>query len=172
MPEPGKCRPPAPKPKQGSSKLMLPIVVAAATLLGGVMGVVVVAPRVIASRMPATTSEADSGAAQPAHEPAGEQGPLFTIDNLIVNPAGSLGSRFLMISVAIETPNAKVEETLRKQEPRIRDMIIALLERQTMEMLSQVGARDSLKAQLADTIATVYGGGARLRLFLPQFVIQ
>lgn len=158
-------------PAKAPSKLLLPVVVAVATVLGGVVGVMVVAPMMIASRAQVAAGLDPQADSTGGHGPApAEKGPMFKIDNLIVNPAGSQGSRFLMVSVAVETPDAKTEEQLRRQEPRIRDLIIGLLEQQTMESLSRPGVRDELKAQLGDTISAI--AGMKLRAFLPQFVIQ
>jgi flagellar FliL protein len=155
------------------SKLLLPIVVAAATLAGGAVGVMVVAPMFIASRAAQASEGLDpegAGAADDGHGAPVGGGPMFKVDNLIVNPAGSQGSRFLMVSVAVETPDPKIEEHLRKQEPRIRDLIIGLLEQQTMEMLSRPGVREEIKLQLGDSISML--AGVKVRAFLPQFVIQ
>jgi len=137
------------------------------TVLGGVVGVLVVAPQIINRREAAAAGET------PAEDPAPERkGPVFRIDNLVVNPAGSQGTRFLMVSIAIETANQRIEEHLREREPQIRDVAISLLERQTMEALGQPGIRDRLKEQLADTFTALAKTRSRVRVFLPQFVIQ
>ncbi len=172
---------PTPQAKQAAkapNKLVLPLVIAVMTVVGALAGVLVVGPMVVESR--SAVSEGldpelgDSGAHATAGETAGggEKGPMFKIDNLIVNPAGSQGTRFLMVSVAVETPDAKMEALLRSREPQIRDVVIAMLERQTMEQLASAGIRDTLKHQLSDTISSLAGSRARLRVFLPQFVIQ
>jgi len=161
-------------PNKAPSKLLLPMVVALATVLGGVVGVLVVAPKLIASRAKAEAKQAQEASAEAGkkEEKAAEKGPLLKIDNLIVNPAGSQGSRFLMVSVAIETTSGQMDETLRRQEPEIRDILIALLEKQTMESLGRPGIRDSLKELIADTVTALARSPRRLAVFLPQFVIQ
>ena len=162
-------------PKKAPSKLLLPLVVALATVLGGVVGVVVVAPKLIASRAKAEAKkveEANAAGEEKKEGKAAEKGPLLKIDNLIVNPAGSQGSRFLMVSVAIETTSGQMDEALRRQEPEIRDILIALLEKQTMESLGRPGIRDSLKEAIADTVTALAKSPRRLAVFLPQFVIQ
>jgi flagellar protein FliL len=158
-------------PKKGASKLLLPIIVAVATLAGGVVGVTVVAPRLIAAR--ATSAEPADSAAEGEHGgEGGEPRPLLKMDNLIVNPAGAQGTRFLMVSVAVEAPTPKVGDELRAQELRIRDLIIGLLERQTMQDLSTPGIREDLKGQIADTIGALMGQAGKIRVLLPQFVVQ
>ena len=164
--------------KKTPPKMLLPLVVALMTVAGGVVGVLVIAPKLVAHR---ASVQAGLEAPEPGSTEAGEgeakglegkKGPMFKIDNLIVNPAGSQGSRFLMVSVAVETPDAKMEENLRRKEAQIRDVVISLLEKQTMDRLSMAGIRDSLKAQLGDTITAIAGTKTKLKVFLPQFVIQ
>lgn len=161
-------------PPAGPSRAILYGVVGAALLVGGALGAMVIAPSI---RPPDTIivqeapkpADHDSGEVSEKEAPGGE-GRLVRLDNLIVNPAGSQGTRFLMVSVAVEAPNAKVEEALRARDAQIRDVVIALLERKTMDALSQPGARDVLKKEMADTLGRL--SGARLRVYLPQFVIQ
>jgi flagellar FliL protein len=100
------------------------------------------------------------------------KGVLYRIDNVIVNPAGSRGSRFLMTSVAFELPDAEAEERLRAREVEVRDVVIATLESQTLEMLSRPGARDTLKLRLRDAVAPILGEAREVRVYLPQFVMQ
>ncbi len=155
------------------NKLILPLVVAIMTIAGGAVGVMVIAPMLAPAHQTAALDPAqhpDSATGKTAGRES--KGPMFRIDNLIVNPAGSQGSRFLMVSVAVETSSASHEEQLRRQEAQIRDVSISLLERETMESLSQVGIRDTLKNRLADTLSVITGSRPKLRVFLPQFVIQ
>ncbi|MGE0443260.1 MAG: flagellar basal body-associated protein FliL [Gemmatimonadales bacterium] len=167
----------AAEPKK-PNKLVLPLVVALMTIAGGVVGVMVVAPKMIAARTHVAEGlEAEGGSEEGGEHGGGEhgggeRGPTFKIDNLIVNPSGSQGSRFLMVSVAVETADGKMEELLRGREAQIRDVVIAMLERKTMDDLSVTGIRDSIKAELSDTITAIAGMKTKLRVFLPQFVIQ
>ncbi len=164
------------KPAKGPNKLMLPLIVALMTIAGGVVGVWVVGPKLSARANLQAGLEAAGKDEKPAEgkegEKGGEKGPVFKLDNLIVNPSGSQGARFLMVSVAVETVDGKQDEELRAKESQIRDLVISLLEKQTMESLSAPGIRDSLKAQLSDTITIIAGSKTKLHVFLPQFVIQ
>jgi flagellar FliL protein len=169
---------PAAKAPSPPNKLLLPFVIGVMTVAGGLAGVLVVGPRIVAARSTVAEGLEPAGPAEgkpedePPHEEGGEKGPTFKIDNLIVNPAGSQGSRFLMVSVAVETPDAKLDASLRSREAQIRDLLIAMFERQTMEQLAAPGIRDTLKSRLADTLTALVGAKTKLRVFLPQFVIQ
>jgi len=159
-------------PPQGGLALPLMIgVVVGALAIGGAVGGFLVGPRIISARSasaPTRSSEHPSGGKQDPHKkPA-----LFKLDNLIVNPAGSQGTRFLMATVAIELPNDNLEEQLRDNEIQVRDRVTSILENQTLEMLTRPGARDSLRLQLAVALKPMAPGAAWVRVYLPQLVIQ
>lgn len=103
----------------------------------------------------------------------GEKGSsVYRVDNLIVNPAGSQGQRFLMATVAFDFSDAKVNEEVRAREVEVRDRIITTFESQTMDDLTRPGARDSLRARLHAVMAPIAGEDAEFEVYLPQFVIQ
>jgi flagellar basal body-associated protein FliL len=76
-----------------------------------------------------------------------------------------------MVSVAVEVPAQALAERLREHQVRVRDVVVSVLERQTLESLTQPGARDRVKVDLADAIAP-FVEGKRPTVYLPQFVIQ
>ena len=174
---------PATTPAAAPNGLMLLIGVAAlGVVLGGTLGSLVLAPALIAARhpKPAVAKEsADEESSSDEDQDHGKKGKhdgekknsVYRIDNVIVNPAGSQGSRFLMASVAFEVRDPKVEARLRERDIQVRDVVTATRESQTLEMLSRPGARDSLRHQLANVVRPL-AGGARLQVYLPQLVIQ
>lgn len=99
-------------------------------------------------------------------------GSVYRVDNLIVNPAGSMGQRFLMATVAFDFSDPKLNEEVRAREVEVRDRIIATFESQTLEDLTRPGARDSLRAHLHAAILPIAGEDAEFEVYLPQFVIQ
>ena len=106
-----------------------------------------------------------------ATESGGEK-KLVQLSNIIVNPAGSQGSRFLMTSVAISVGSEEAQKALSDRQVELRDKITTILETQTMAQLTMPGERDSLKAKIAAMAQAVVGPKVALRVFLPQFVIQ
>jgi flagellar protein FliL len=176
-------------------------IIGVAVVLGGLLGSQLIAPRLIAARSakpPSATEEKvagevdeknaerkeaekrEAGKKEGGHKKEGREGGgeedvkgiLLNIDNIIVNPAGSQGSRFLMASIAIELPDNATETYMREHEVQVRDLVISVLESQTMQTLSRPGARDQLKEDLADALMPMSGGAAWLRVYIPQFVIQ
>jgi flagellar protein FliL len=165
------------------SGMMIGILILAGALLGGLLATFVVAPRIIARQAPATAGDsANSGEAAKGGEAsaqgkgkegeAGSENKLVQLANIIVNPAGSQGSRFLMTSVAISVGSEEAQKVLSERQVELRDKITTILETQTMAQLTMPGERDSLKLKISAVAQTMVGPKVPLKVFLPQFVIQ
>lgn len=95
-----------------------------------------------------------------------------SLENLVLNPAGSSGTRFLMVTAAFELKDAATEQFMKDHEAEIRDRILALLSKKTVEELTEPGERDAIKKQVLDAVTPIFPKGAVLKVFFPQFVIQ
>lgn len=162
--------------------MMIGLFTLGGVLLGGLIGGLVVAPRIIARQDAAvasdstkvgvgTTGEASGEGKGGAGEAGGEK-KLVNLANIIVNPAGSQGSRFLMTSVAISVGSDEAQKVLSDRQVELRDRITTILETQTMAQLTMPGERDSLKLKIAAMAQAIVGPKVPLKVFLPQFVIQ
>jgi len=173
--QPDKNAPAAAAPKSAGAPIVLWIGVAAGALaVGAAAGALVVGPKVVAMRrIPATAvaAAAEDKGGKGKGDKKDETLPLFRVDNVIVNPAGSQGSRFLLCSVAVELPDSKTQDRFRAREAEVRDVVITTVQRHTLEQLAEPGARDTLKRDLATALQPLAGRGT-LHIFLPQFVIQ
>lgn len=161
---------PAPPASTAPAGRTLAFVGLGAVLAGGGLGHFVLSPR-LAPSAPSAAQE-DVKETSGGHGPASAAGEIFTIGNLIINPAGSMGTRFLMVTVGIAASSPKDVEHLREQEIPARDAIGVLLESMSLDILTAPGARDRLRHQLAEVLSPLAGPGAQLQVYLPQFVIQ
>lgn len=162
---------PAPGKKTG---LLIGLTLGGA-ILGGALAAFVVAPKIIARQQAAV---ADTGAAAGGDHGKGgeaegkEPAKLVQLENIIVNPAGSQGTRFLMASVAFAVSDEAGQKRLDDSKVELRDKVTSVLENMTMNQLTAPGARDSVKARISLMAAEMLGSRASVKVFLPQFVIQ
>ena len=154
-------------PEGGGQKKWIVVVVGA--LLGAAVGFTVVGPRFVPGSDDPT--EAVDEGHESESESIGAEG-VLEVDNIVANPAGSNGLRFLMATIAFDIGDKHLVEEMRRENYRFRDRVIAVLESQTMEMLTAVGARDSLKALLADAVNPLLQHGHVIQVFIPHLVIQ
>ncbi len=107
----------------------------------------------------------------------GEHGPvapaLFTISDLVLNPAGSGGTRFLMLSVAFDMKDSAAVEAIKTRDAEIKDAVLALVGAKTVEQLAEVSAREPLKVEIRDLVGRITKKPKNIkRVSFPQFVIQ
>jgi len=95
-----------------------------------------------------------------------------SLENLVLNPAGSGGTRFLMVTAAFELKDAATEQLMKDHEAECRDRILSLLSKKTVEELTEPGERDAIKRQVLDAVTPLFPKGTVLKVFFPQFVIQ
>jgi flagellar FliL protein len=157
---------PVPESAPATSGGMVPMLAAIVSLLvGAAVGVFVVAPR-LAGGAPAE-AEAEAGE-------AGEGAPksvLYSLQNVIVNPAGSQGQRFIVATVAFEVADEKIRQQLHESETQLRDAVTGVLEKRTVEELLRPGARDGLRGEF-EKAAQPFLRGAKVKVFIPQFLVQ
>lgn len=121
---------------------------------------------------------ADEAAADGEHaapkegEAAAEATAVHLLENLVLNPASSGGSRFLLLTVAIEVGNAKAAEDFKSRDAELRDIILTSLGVKTVEELTEIARREQFKTELKTAINAKFGKKAVKSLYFPQFVVQ
>ena len=182
---------PAPEGATPPAKPKLPLLigmVAVGLLVGGATGAVFVGP-MVAKKMGKDTpivAVADSsagrhggeGEAAADGEPAiegeakGEGAAVHLLENLVLNPAASGGSRFLLLTVAIEVGNAKAGEDFKARDAELRDIILTSLGVKTVEELTEIARREQFKTEITTAIDAKFGKKSVKSLYFPQFVVQ
>src|SRR5690606_5349311 len=111
--------------------------------IGGSLGALVLGPRFAAASdsRPAEASAIDDHAPRKkrgGHGSGAAGAELFALESLVVNPAGSNGTRFLIVSLAVEPEIATDVEALKAHEPEIRDRLLRVLAAKSVEQLSAI----------------------------------
>jgi flagellar FliL protein len=157
-------------------KFTLPIIIVAGLIVGGSAGALVLGPRIARAR---TAAKDPKSAAKPAdsasvgeHGSALAEAPVHLIDNLVLNPAGSGGSRFLLASVGLQTTSAAANDIVTKREVEARDVVLSVLGSKHVEDLAEITNRDQLKIELKKSLDSLFGPNVVRRIYFPQFVIQ
>ena len=131
------------------SKLPMIAIIAVGIAIGGGTGAVVVGP-MVAKKMgkvvlpPADSASAHGEAAGGAGHggTAGEKGggseaSVHLLENLVLNPAGSNGARFLLLSVAIEAGSPAVATEMTTRDAELRDIILTALGGKTVDQIGR-----------------------------------
>ena len=168
----------APAP-QGKGRATLVIAHTIGMVGGASLGSFVVGPLL------ADSPEAEHGAAatecttdEPADDHAEEAGhaagpaAVHSIENIVINPAQSNGTRFLMASVGFGLTDAHGAEMMKLRDAEIRDVVVRVLGARTVAELADLPTRDAIKAEMREKVIAVVGEHALVDVYFSQFVIQ
>lgn len=101
---------------------------------------------------------------------------LHVIDNLVLNPAGSGGTRFLMLSAAVEFSDAKLVDQFKARDAEVRDVVLRVMGSKSVDELTEMSMREPLRQEVSDSLSAMLPKKQRkkaiARVFFPQFVIQ
>jgi len=187
----------SPQPQDGAAppaagaKASLPLVIAivAGLAVGGASGAFVVGPALANGIAPASgtaavhageaagggaSGHAASGGGDAEHGGnAGHAPPMYALDDLVLNPAASNGSRLLLFAVAVELADSAAATRMKERDAQARDAVLDVLGAKTTEQLADLAGRDAMKQELLERISVVLDRkGAVRRLYFPQFVLQ
>ncbi len=97
---------------------------------------------------------------------------LFVVKDLIVNPAGTGGLRYLLTSVGIEVTNEKAFAEIQSKEVIVNDILINVLSSKTLEELSDVTKRKDLRREIAKKVDEILTQGRVQNVYFSKFIIQ
>ena len=97
---------------------------------------------------------------------------LFVVKDLIVNPAGTGGMRYLLTSVGIEVTNEKAFAEIQSKEIIVNDILINILSNKTLEELSDVSKRKDLRREIARKVDDILTQGKVRNVYFSKFIIQ
>ncbi|MBI3791863.1 MAG: flagellar basal body-associated FliL family protein [Gemmatimonadetes bacterium] len=161
-------------------KLVIVLALALAGLAaGGAAGALVAGPMIAKKLVPPPSAHADSGAAKAGEHAEkgkggkdGEAEASFMLDNLVLNPAGSGGGRYLLASVSLRYANAALKEKFASREAEIRDAILHVLGTKSVEELSDFANRERFKKEITEQVDAIMGPRTVAGVFFSQFVLQ
>jgi flagellar FliL protein len=116
--------------------------------------------------------KAETPAVEHVPEPKNQPSVNHKIENIVLNPAGSNGTRFLMVSAAFQLKDAETAALMKEHEEEIRDHMLALLSKKTVEELSDATRRDAIKKEVLDAVSPMFPKGTVLKVLFTQFVVQ
>ena len=99
-------------------------------------------------------------------------GPMYPMDQYIVNLYNEGSSRYLKTTINFELSVAELSVEMDTKKPLIRDIVIKTLSAKTYEEISTIRGKESLKDELAMKVNQVLSDGQVNNLFFTDFVIQ
>ena len=96
---------------------------------------------------------------------------IFTINDIIINPAGTKGQRLLLVSIAFDLSREEYVQRLRDKEVIVKDMIINILSSKTLSDLSDVENKNTVKEELSKNIIKIIPNVQINSIYFSKYVI-
>jgi flagellar basal body-associated protein FliL len=154
---------PAEKPVKSRARTRFIVIVVAIALLQAVVAFFLVQKFFLSK---AGTEEKSSSQAT---ETLGEMLPL---EDVIVNPAGGEGKRFLVVSMTLVLDASTPAKDVEKKLPELKDKILEFLSAQSVAQLAEVKFRKKLRQDLMQLINDTIAPGRVVRLYFTKFILQ
>ena len=126
-----------------------------------------------ASGREAARSTQGHAAESPGHgdgEP--NEASIYVVKDIIVNPAGTNGTRFLLTTIGIEVTTPEAHKELEAKDVQVRDIINTILTGKDLVTLSMVDQRESVRQEIAQKIGALLHGGGLTNVYFSKFIIQ
>lgn len=98
--------------------------------------------------------------------------PVFLLKEILVNPAGTNGTRFLLTSIGFEVSSQEAARELEKKEVQVRDLMNTILTSKTLPELIDYQKREEIRAEIMQKTGTLVKAGTLKKVYFSKFIIQ
>ena len=157
----------------GSKKMiMFGLVGVGAIVMGVVLAIFVLKPMLSNNpdeeaekeKKPAVTKKKESGSHQ---EPT-----FYAVKNIVVNPAGTGGTRFLSVSFAFQLDSPELAAEMESKEIIVRDILITILSAKTVAQLTDPKQKEIVRYQIKKRVTELLKTEELAAVYYTDFVLQ
>jgi flagellar protein FliL len=99
-------------------------------------------------------------------------GSVVNLDDIIVNPAGTAGTRFLSVSIGFEIGSPETAKLFEDRQPLIRDALITILGSKTIEQLSDPKQKEITRYQIKKRVEQLLKIDDLAAVYFTDFILQ
>jgi flagellar basal body-associated protein FliL len=134
-----------------------------------------------------SANEVDSQVPEQKVEDLQDNHLIFLVNDIIINPAGTNGTRFLLTTIGFEVRTtglngkvetggeveaAKVKSEIEEKEVEVRDILNSVLTSKNLDELADVKKRESLRNEIAQKVGETLKSDSLTKVYFSKFVIQ
>ena len=147
------------------------IFVAVVVLMAG-LAFVVVSNFLAPGDSPGEQADQQEQKSEEGTEPAKGRGEIFMVEELLVNPTGTSGTRYLSASIGLEVANHDIVQRLEVKKLQIRDLLINILSSRTVEQLTNAPERENMRQEITDRLNQIITPDEVIAVYFVDYVLQ
>lgn len=97
---------------------------------------------------------------------------VYLVRDIVINPAGTGGTRFLSVSFGFELESAEIAAEFEAREPIIRDALITVLASKTVAQLTDPKQKEIIRYQIKKRISKIMNTNELAGVYYTDFVLQ
>lgn len=155
--------------KKGKGKVVIAVIAVLVLLIVGLVAVFFYAtsePKAQEAQSEQTAATSESNAKYL------RIGPIFQLDQFIVNLLSQGGRRYLKVSISLEMTTPNLENELNAKRAPVRDIIIDVLTSKSIDDISTTRGKDKLKEEIIQRLNEILVDGKIRNIFLTDMAIQ
>ena len=99
-------------------------------------------------------------------------GPIYSLDEFIVNLADAGGKRYLKIRLDLELNGENVKEEIGRRLPQLKDGVLTLLSSKRFEDINEMEGKSQLRAELLSELNQHVATGIITNIYFIEFIVQ
>ena len=115
---------------------------------------------------------AESGHSEEGNENATTGQYIYSIDEIIVNPANTNGRQLLLTALAFDMADEVSKATIEAKDFLVKDMIISVLSSKSARFLGDVSMRDSIRSEISNKLTGFMPEVKLNKIYFSKFIIQ
>jgi flagellar FliL protein len=121
---------------------------------------------------PSRTEAKAEGHASAKDGEEGTEGKIYVVKDLIVNPAGTNGTRFLLTTVGFEVTTAEALKELQNKDVMVRDALNTIFTSKDLATIVNIEGREEIRKEIEEKIGAILRNGALSNVYFSKFIIQ
>lgn len=101
-----------------------------------------------------------------------ELGAVYLVPDILVNPTGTGGTRYLSATLGLEVAEPETVERLRARDVQVRDVLISILSARSVEQLTDFQAREQMRREIKGRLNQLLGGEGLTAVYFVDYVLQ
>lgn len=97
---------------------------------------------------------------------------IFLLKEVLVNPAGTNGTRFLLTSIGFEMSSLEAKQEIERKEVQVRDVMNAIFTSKTLPELIDFQRREVIRHEIKVKTAGLVKSGTLKKVYFSKFIIQ
>jgi flagellar protein FliL len=115
---------------------------------------------------------AKEGKASEGEKGEGGEGKIYVVKDLIVNPAGTNGTRFLLTTVGFEVTTPEALKELEGKDVMVRDALNTILTSKDLASLVNIEGREAIRKEIQEKVGGLLRDGELTSVYFSKFIIQ